>query len=189
MLLCGKCIPTLTMLLCSVPQKTVRMYPFQIHSIALSTFASLIGPFGGFFASGFKRAFKIKVRRGFWGGAEVLRVSQRFWGGHRGFGEVLEVLWGVGDGGSGEETQSGCCPSRQSQSSRGREVCYAGAGGAGFFDQKGRDLKSLSVTFSTLLWCRQGKEAPGRKLCNLECPLMSWRLVSHTNSLCSVKMP
>uniref|UniRef100_A0A8C5J0Y5 Phosphatidate cytidylyltransferase n=1 Tax=Junco hyemalis TaxID=40217 RepID=A0A8C5J0Y5_JUNHY len=39
---------------------TVRMYPFQIHSIALSTFASLIGPFGGFFASGFKRAFKIK---------------------------------------------------------------------------------------------------------------------------------
>lgn len=37
------------------------MYPFQIHSVALSTFASLIGPFGGFFASGFKRAFKIKV--------------------------------------------------------------------------------------------------------------------------------
>ncbi|XP_064141699.1 phosphatidate cytidylyltransferase 1 isoform X3 [Loxodonta africana] len=41
-------------------QETVSMYPFQIHSIALSTFASLIGPFGGFFASGFKRAFKIK---------------------------------------------------------------------------------------------------------------------------------
>ncbi|XP_011369417.1 phosphatidate cytidylyltransferase 2, partial [Pteropus vampyrus] len=40
--------------------KIVRMYPFQIHSVALSTFASLIGPFGGFFASGFKRAFKIK---------------------------------------------------------------------------------------------------------------------------------
>ncbi|XP_067871128.1 phosphatidate cytidylyltransferase 1 isoform X2 [Heterodontus francisci] len=40
--------------------KTVYLYPFQIHSIALSTFASLIGPFGGFFASGFKRAFKIK---------------------------------------------------------------------------------------------------------------------------------
>ncbi|XP_040273930.1 phosphatidate cytidylyltransferase 1 [Bufo bufo] len=39
---------------------TVRLYPFQIHSIALSTFGSLIGPFGGFFASGFKRAFKIK---------------------------------------------------------------------------------------------------------------------------------
>ncbi|XP_028661444.1 phosphatidate cytidylyltransferase 1 [Erpetoichthys calabaricus] len=40
--------------------KTVKLYPFQFHSIALSTFASLIGPFGGFFASGFKRAFKIK---------------------------------------------------------------------------------------------------------------------------------
>ncbi|OXB60236.1 hypothetical protein ASZ78_013629 [Callipepla squamata] len=40
--------------------ETVTMYPFQMHSIALSTFASLIGPFGGFFASGFKRAFKIK---------------------------------------------------------------------------------------------------------------------------------
>ncbi|KAM4710342.1 phosphatidate cytidylyltransferase 1 [Discoglossus pictus] len=41
-------------------RKSVSMYPFQIHSVALSTFGSLIGPFGGFFASGFKRAFKIK---------------------------------------------------------------------------------------------------------------------------------
>uniref|UniRef100_A0A8C9XXN3 Phosphatidate cytidylyltransferase n=2 Tax=Sander lucioperca TaxID=283035 RepID=A0A8C9XXN3_SANLU len=40
--------------------KTVNLYPFQIHSIFLSSFGSLIGPFGGFFASGFKRAFKIK---------------------------------------------------------------------------------------------------------------------------------
>ncbi|XP_067377539.1 phosphatidate cytidylyltransferase 1 isoform X3 [Channa argus] len=40
--------------------KTVNLYPFQIHSIFLSSFSSLIGPFGGFFASGFKRAFKIK---------------------------------------------------------------------------------------------------------------------------------
>ncbi|KAI9519189.1 Phosphatidate cytidylyltransferase 2 [Dissostichus eleginoides] len=39
---------------------TVRLYPFQIHSIALSSFTSIMGPFGGFFASGFKRAFKIK---------------------------------------------------------------------------------------------------------------------------------
>ncbi|KAL7671280.1 hypothetical protein ACOME3_006181 [Neoechinorhynchus agilis] len=38
----------------------VDLYPFQVHAIALSLFASLIGPFGGFFASGFKRAFKIK---------------------------------------------------------------------------------------------------------------------------------
>nr|XP_028599513.1 phosphatidate cytidylyltransferase 1 isoform X2 [Podarcis muralis] len=41
-------------------RETVNLCPFQMHSIALSTFASLIGPFGGFFASGFKRAFKIK---------------------------------------------------------------------------------------------------------------------------------
>ncbi|GAA6068569.1 phosphatidate cytidylyltransferase 2-like isoform X3, partial [Tachysurus ichikawai] len=41
-------------------QTTVKLYPFQIHSIALSSFASIMGPFGGFFASGFKRAFKIK---------------------------------------------------------------------------------------------------------------------------------
>uniref|UniRef100_A0A8C9TDI8 Phosphatidate cytidylyltransferase n=1 Tax=Scleropages formosus TaxID=113540 RepID=A0A8C9TDI8_SCLFO len=40
--------------------ETVTLYPFQIHSISISSFASLIGPFGGFFASGFKRAFKIK---------------------------------------------------------------------------------------------------------------------------------
>uniref|UniRef100_A0A8C5NFL5 Phosphatidate cytidylyltransferase n=1 Tax=Gouania willdenowi TaxID=441366 RepID=A0A8C5NFL5_GOUWI len=41
-------------------QKSVNLYPYQIHSIFISSFASLIGPFGGFFASGFKRAFKIK---------------------------------------------------------------------------------------------------------------------------------
>ncbi|KAM8886937.1 phosphatidate cytidylyltransferase 2 isoform 2-T2 [Spinachia spinachia] len=40
--------------------ETVTLYPFQIHSVFLSAFGSLIGPFGGFFASGFKRAFKIK---------------------------------------------------------------------------------------------------------------------------------
>jgi phosphatidate cytidylyltransferase len=38
----------------------VYIYPFQIHALALAIFASTIGPFGGFFASGFKRAFKIK---------------------------------------------------------------------------------------------------------------------------------
>ncbi|XP_052818360.1 phosphatidate cytidylyltransferase, photoreceptor-specific-like [Mya arenaria] len=41
-------------------QPTVNMYPFMLHSIMFSIFASVIGPFGGFFASGFKRAFKIK---------------------------------------------------------------------------------------------------------------------------------
>lgn len=34
--------------------------PFQFHCLAFSLFSSLIAPFGGFFASGFKRAFKIK---------------------------------------------------------------------------------------------------------------------------------
>ena len=33
---------------------------FHIHVIVLALFASLIGPFGGFFASGLKRALKIK---------------------------------------------------------------------------------------------------------------------------------
>lgn len=34
--------------------------PFQLHSVVMATFASLVAPFGGFFASGFKRAFGIK---------------------------------------------------------------------------------------------------------------------------------
>jgi len=40
--------------------KVVQICPFQFHIAALALFASLIAPFGGFFASGFKRAFKIK---------------------------------------------------------------------------------------------------------------------------------
>ncbi|XP_078495229.1 phosphatidate cytidylyltransferase 2-like [Ciona intestinalis] len=39
---------------------SVMIYPFQLHSLSLSIFSSSIAPFGGFFASGFKRAFKIK---------------------------------------------------------------------------------------------------------------------------------
>ena len=35
-------------------------YPFQLHAFVFSIFGSLIAPFGGFFASGFKRAFNIK---------------------------------------------------------------------------------------------------------------------------------
>lgn len=38
----------------------IYLYPFMLHSLSLSLFSSVIGPFGGFFASGFKRAFKIK---------------------------------------------------------------------------------------------------------------------------------
>ncbi|KAF9434535.1 hypothetical protein BGZ76_007849 [Entomortierella beljakovae] len=38
----------------------VMIAPLQLHTIVMACFASLIAPFGGFFASGFKRAFKIK---------------------------------------------------------------------------------------------------------------------------------
>ncbi len=36
------------------------MAPLQIHTVIFASFASLIAPFGGFFASGLKRTFKIK---------------------------------------------------------------------------------------------------------------------------------
>ncbi|KAF2747868.1 phosphatidate cytidylyltransferase 1 [Sporormia fimetaria CBS 119925] len=39
---------------------TFSIAPMQFHVFALATFASLIAPFGGFFASGLKRTFKIK---------------------------------------------------------------------------------------------------------------------------------
>ncbi|CAJ0602632.1 unnamed protein product [Cylicocyclus nassatus] len=38
----------------------IHIFPFVLHAIVMALFASLLGPFGGFFASGFKRAFKIK---------------------------------------------------------------------------------------------------------------------------------
>ena len=40
--------------------KYVSIAPIQWHSLVMAAFASAIGPFGGFFASGFKRAFKVK---------------------------------------------------------------------------------------------------------------------------------
>ncbi|KAH8168628.1 cytidylyltransferase family protein [Sarocladium implicatum] len=46
-----------------LPQKTnlsITVAPVQLHAFVLGTFASLIAPFGGFFASGLKRSFKIK---------------------------------------------------------------------------------------------------------------------------------
>ncbi|KIY73078.1 hypothetical protein CYLTODRAFT_342994 [Cylindrobasidium torrendii FP15055 ss-10] len=39
---------------------SVSYVPYHLHLIVLATFASLVAPFGGFFASGFKRAFDIK---------------------------------------------------------------------------------------------------------------------------------
>eukprot|EP01083_Nonionella_stella_P206618 751385_1 len=45
-----------------IPKDTYgfMLSPFQIHSLVYSLYASIITPFGGFFASGFKRAFKLK---------------------------------------------------------------------------------------------------------------------------------
>ncbi|KAI9715045.1 MAG: hypothetical protein M1828_001081 [Chrysothrix sp. TS-e1954] len=42
-----------------LPSK-VTVAPVQFHVFALATFASLIAPFGGFFASGLKRTFNVK---------------------------------------------------------------------------------------------------------------------------------
>lgn len=43
-----------------VGRSTITFKPLYIHSAVIATFASLIAPFGGFFASGLKRAFGIK---------------------------------------------------------------------------------------------------------------------------------
>lgn len=40
--------------------KTIYVEPMQFHILVFASFASLIAPFGGFFASGLKRTFKIK---------------------------------------------------------------------------------------------------------------------------------
>ncbi|KAK2463249.1 hypothetical protein APHAL10511_004904 [Amanita phalloides] len=39
---------------------TISYAPYQLHLLFMSCFASLVAPFGGFFASGFKRAFNVK---------------------------------------------------------------------------------------------------------------------------------
>jgi len=40
--------------------QSVWIAPIQLHSWLIALFSSIIAPFGGFFASGFKRAFRIK---------------------------------------------------------------------------------------------------------------------------------
>ena len=44
----------------AVSRIAIHAAPMQFHAVALGLFASAIAPFGGFFASGFKRGFKIK---------------------------------------------------------------------------------------------------------------------------------
>ena len=43
-----------------LPFLPMSLNHFQIHTLVLGIFASFISPFGGLFASGFKRALKIK---------------------------------------------------------------------------------------------------------------------------------
>ena len=40
--------------------RTVTVVPLQLHGLVFAAFASIIAPFGGFLASGVKRAFKLK---------------------------------------------------------------------------------------------------------------------------------
>ena len=39
---------------------SVKLYPIQLHGLAYGLFASLVAPFGGFFASAIKRAYRLK---------------------------------------------------------------------------------------------------------------------------------
>ncbi|KAI4258407.1 MAG: hypothetical protein L6R42_005127 [Xanthoria sp. 1 TBL-2021] len=47
-------------LLLHSPPRTFHIAPMQFHILVFASFASLIAPFGGFFASGLKRTFKVK---------------------------------------------------------------------------------------------------------------------------------
>ena len=38
---------------------SVTLLPIQLHALVLGLFASLVAPFGGFFASGIKRAYNL----------------------------------------------------------------------------------------------------------------------------------
>ena len=40
----------------------LRVAPMQFHALVIAVFASVIAPFGGFFASGVKRAYDLKVQ-------------------------------------------------------------------------------------------------------------------------------
>jgi len=53
-------LPHFFFLPANYPKVSITMAPMQIHTVIFATFASLIAPFGGFFASGLKRTFKIK---------------------------------------------------------------------------------------------------------------------------------
>lgn len=56
----SRCAPESTLADRQFGSATIAYAPFQLHCLVMATFASLVAPFGGFFASGFKRAFNIK---------------------------------------------------------------------------------------------------------------------------------
>ena len=56
----------------------IMLYPFLGHALIISLFVSIVGPFGGFFASGFKRAFKVGVIRKFFTHPMFCFMSQDF---------------------------------------------------------------------------------------------------------------
>lgn len=47
-------------MLCKLNTSSYSKLSLQLHAVVMAMFASIIAPFGGFFASGFKRGFKIK---------------------------------------------------------------------------------------------------------------------------------
>ena len=58
---CGIGLPECQQVLqCSRTVESIPWAPYQFHVLVMACFASLVAPFGGFFASGFKRAFNVK---------------------------------------------------------------------------------------------------------------------------------
>ena len=53
-------VPVLYRLPAWIGSYEVTLYPIQLHGIVYGLFASIVSPFGGFFASAIKRAYKIK---------------------------------------------------------------------------------------------------------------------------------
>jgi phosphatidate cytidylyltransferase len=68
--MCAECIASMCVRACTctlhltsvLACMQIAILPVALHAFVLSIFSSLVAPFGGFFASGVKRAFKIKVR-------------------------------------------------------------------------------------------------------------------------------
>eukprot|EP01012_Entosiphon_sulcatum_P026468 TRINITY_DN3192_c0_g1_i1.p1 TRINITY_DN3192_c0_g1~~TRINITY_DN3192_c0_g1_i1.p1 ORF type:complete len:434 (+),score=85.60 TRINITY_DN3192_c0_g1_i1:665-1966(+) len=53
-------VPSVVSSLLGLTSGSIVLLPVQLHSVILGVFASLVAPFGGFFASALKRAYRIK---------------------------------------------------------------------------------------------------------------------------------